>query len=212
MYRRRVFGATAVSAVALALALVVGIPFGSAAGASQGIKTLLVRSGEMPGFVVKGPPQVVTVASRWVTAVERETGSRAHRDVRTLRAAGFRAGAYENLRPKSGGSDKAAGASVLQFTTPSEARRFVTQEYSEGLALQPRGATIHRLKVGIAGARGFTVPGSGATPAAASNVYFSAGRCIFVVGDFIDGRHPNTGGPVVAAARSIDRRVGGACA
>jgi hypothetical protein len=212
LYRRRVLGATAVSAVALALALVVGLPVGSAAGASSGIKTFLVRSGEMPGFVVEGPPQFVTGASRWVTAVERETGSRARRDVRTLRAAGFRAGVYENLRPKSGGSDKAAGASVLQFNTPTEARRFVTPEYSEGLTLQPRGATIHPLKVAIAGARGFTVPGSGATPAAASNAYFSAGRCVFVVGDFIDGRHPNTGGPVVAAARSIDRRVGDACA
>ena len=187
------------------------IPADAAHAASPGIRTYLVRSGEMPGFVVKGVPEVATGATPWVARVEDETGSRARRDTRALRTAGFLAGAYENLRPKKGSPDGAGGSSVWQFTTPAEARRFVAKQYAEGVALQPKGATVIPLKLRINGARAFSVPGSGAEPAAASNAYFSWGRCLFVVGDFIDGRHPNTGSPVVIAAMRIDKRVGGAC-
>jgi hypothetical protein len=202
---RRVAG-TPVLAIALSAALPA-----AAQAASPGIKTYLVRSGEMPGFVVKGAPQSATGATAWVTRVEDESGSRARRDTRTLRSAGFVSGTYENLRRKNGSSDGAGGSSVLQFKTPSEARRFVAKQYAQGLALQPKGAVIHPLELGISGARAFTAPGSGAAPAGASNAYFSWGRCLFVIGDFIDGRHPNTGSPVVVASRRVDKRVGGGC-
>jgi hypothetical protein len=195
----------------LALALSAALPGAAAHAAFPGIKAYLVRSGEMPGFVVKGAPEFATGATPWVTRVEDETGSRARRDTQTLRSAGFVAGAYENLRPKNGSSDGAGGSTVLQFKTPSEARKFVAKQYAEGLALQPEGAIIHPLKLAIKGGRGFTAPGSGAEPAGASNAYFSSGRCLFVVGDFIDGRKPNTGSPVAVAAKRVDKRVGGAC-
>jgi hypothetical protein len=165
----------------------------------------------MPGFVVKGAPEVATGATSWVTRVEDEPGSRVSRDAKALRSAGFLAGAYENLRPKNGLSDGAGGSSVWQFATPSAARRFVAKEYAEGVAVQRKGAIIHPLKLSISGARAFTAPGSGTEVAWASNAYFSHGRCLFVIGDFLAGRHPDTATPVVMAAKRVDKRVGGAC-
>jgi hypothetical protein len=165
----------------------------------------------MPGFVVHGAPRSATGAARWVTHVDEETGAKARRDTRTLRSAGFVSGAYENLAPKSGATNRAGGSSVLLFQTSAEARRYVAGQYSEGVALQPTGVVIRALKVGITGARAFTAPGSGSNPAGASNAYFSSGRCLFVIGDFIDGTHPSTAAPVVTASQRVDRRVGAAC-
>jgi hypothetical protein len=192
--------------------LVIGTSVAGMAGASSvpGIKSYLLRSGEMPGFVVHGAAETGTGAKQWVKDVDDETGATANGEIRTLRSAGFVAGAYENLRPKHG-SDGAGGSTALLFKTSVDAGRDVAAQYAEGLAIQPQGATIHPFKVSIRGARGFTVPGSGSNAAGAGNVIFSAGRCVFVVGDFLKGTHPDTAGPVIAAAKSLDRRVGGIC-
>ncbi len=191
--------------------LAVALPGGAAQAASLHLPSLLVRSGEMPGFVVRGAPEVATGAGQWVTLVEKESGSMARRDAQALRSAGFVAGAYENLGPKNGSTAGAGGSTVLLFKTAAEARRDVATQYSQGLAIQPTGAASHPLKLGIAGARGFTTPGSGPHPAAASNAYFATGRCLFVVGDFIDGTHPGTGPPVVTASKRVATRAAAPC-
>jgi hypothetical protein len=183
----------------------------SAQAGATGLRTLLVRSGEMPGFAVTGMPQAATGATGWVTRVEAARGTEARHDVHALRSAGFVAGVYEHLGPTNGGTGRGAESTVLQFDSAADARKQVGTQYALGVALQPQGAPIHPLRVGITGARGFTTPGSGAQPAAASNAYFSSGRCVFVVGDYIVGTHPNTAAPVVTAAKKVDARVGRPC-
>jgi hypothetical protein len=193
------------------LVLAAGLSGGAADASTSGIRTLLAKSGEMPGFVVHGTAESATGATPWVTNVEDETGSKARRDAGALRAAGFLAGAYVNLHPKSGVSGRAGESSVLEFKTTADATRYVAKFYAQGVAIQAKGAKLSTLKVGIPGARGFTAAGSGSSPVWSSNAYFSSGHCLFSVGDYIAGRHPNTGAPVVAASRSIDKRVSNAC-
>lgn len=209
--RRSRYGLWVAATGSLALALVVGLPGPAALAATPSTRPLLVRSGEMPGFVVHGPLEFATGATQWVTHVDDESGARERKDAQTLRTAGFVAGAYENLHPKNGILNRAGGSSVLLFKTAIDAARDVAKQYSEGVAIQPKGAVINPFKVTINKARAFTAPGTGPSPASASNVYFSSGRCLFVIGDFIDGRHPNTASPVVAASKSVDKRVRNAC-
>jgi hypothetical protein len=203
---RRTAAAIAGAVVALAVGFCGGV-----AGATPTVTSLLIRSGEMPGFGVRGAPETATGASAWVTRVDAEKGAKARKDILALRAAGFVAGAYENLGPKNGATNKAGGSTVLLFKTAADAAKNVAKQYAQGVALQPKAATLHPLAVGLRGGRGFTAPGSGPHAAAASNAYFSSGRCLFVVGDFINGTHPNTAGPVLAAAKNVARRTATAC-
>jgi hypothetical protein len=195
----------------LVVALALGLPANAAHASSSGIRTLLVRSGEMPGFVVHGPAESAIGATPWVTHVEDEAGNKARKDAGALRAAGFVAGAYVNLRPKSGVTGRAGESSVLEFRTTTDATKYVAKFYAQGVAIQAKGAKLSTLKVGIAGARGFSAAGFGPSPVSSSNAYFSSGHCLFSVGDYIAGRHPNTTGPVVSASRTIDKRVKSAC-
>jgi hypothetical protein len=163
----------------------------------------------MPGFVVQGSPVIATSASRWVTVVEDEKGAQAGKDIQVLRSLGFVDGAYVNLKNANPG--RIGGSSVLQFKTAAEAARYKRTLYAQGIALQPKGTTLHPLSVGVADALGFTAPGVGSRPAGTSDSYFSSGRCLFEIADLMNGRHPNTAAPVVVAAKAIDRRTKRAC-
>jgi hypothetical protein len=182
-----------------------------AGAATVPLTTYLLRSGEMLGFVVTGAPHTATGASAWVRHVEDETGTTAAKDVRGLQAAGFMAGAYVNLRSRLRPSSGAGGSTVLLFATAADARRDVATQYAQGVAIQGSGAVIHRLVLSLPGARGFTTVGSGPHPAGAANAYFSSGRCLFVVGDFLDGTNPATALPVVVGVRRLAARATGVC-
>jgi hypothetical protein len=202
--------ATAATAtLMLAAGLWVTLPGGVAQAAAPGIGTLVLRSGEMPGFEVQGSPDVATSASRWVSVVEGEKGAQARRDIQVLRSLGFVDGAYVSLKNANPG--RIGGSSALRFKTAADAARYKRTLFAQGIALQPRGTTRHPLRVGVAGALGFTTPGVGSRPAATSDTYFSSGRCLFEIGVLMNGRHPNTAAPVAVAARAIDQRTSSAC-
>ncbi|MGH9016976.1 MAG: hypothetical protein ACRDY1_04425 [Acidimicrobiales bacterium] len=166
----------------------------------------------MPGFVVRGTAHTAVGAGAWVRRVEDESGKEAARDIGTLKAAGFEAGAYVDLRPEAHAASGAGGSTVLLFATAAGARRQVKVQYDQGVAVQGSGVVIRPLKVGLTGARAFSTLGSGPRRAGASNAYVASGRCLFVVGDFLAGTRPATAHPVVVGARSLARRATGVCA
>jgi hypothetical protein len=207
--RRHRLAVAASAPLMLAAGLCVTLPGGAAQAAIAGIRSLVLRSGEMPGFAVQGSPDVATSATRWVTVVEGEKGTQARKDIQVLRSLGFLDGAYVSLKNANPG--RIGGSSALLFKTAADATRYKRTLYSQGIALQPKGTTLHPLSVGLAGAMGFTAPGVGSRPAGTSDTYFSSGRCLFEIGDLMNGRHPNTAAPVVVAARAIDKRTKSAC-
>ncbi|MGP0030934.1 MAG: hypothetical protein ACLPVF_10575 [Acidimicrobiales bacterium] len=177
-----------------------------AQAASPNVSTLLVRAGEMPGLSIAGSPASASNVTRFVHSVYGETGNQAKLEIMTLESEGFQAGAVESLK---GSGSREGVSTVIVFGTPSDANQQLANENRQSQAHQAKGSIIHSLTTGIPGAEAFMAIISDA--GAASNVFFTNGRCTCLVGDSFPGPHAETISAVVAAAKSIDRRVSGAC-
>jgi len=192
----------------LALACFVGVASpGFAAGPSA--TSLLLRSGEMPGFAASGKSRSATSAEDFAAESDAGDASAEKKDLAAFRSDGFVAGAAQQ-EAGTGANKGAAGLSIgIVLESPSGAKRLLAYQLSGAIAAQGSGATIQRFAVpGLAGAQGFTATAKG-RPGAAVNLFFTAGRCLLLVGDATTSAHPND--PVTTAAKTLYRRVSSSC-
>jgi hypothetical protein len=159
------------------------------------VAALLVRPGEMPGFVLDGPR---TVSARPLDFAPTP------KDAARLHAEGFADGATQKLRGTSGAIGISAG---FVLANPSSAQRELARSLAESIASQGSSARIARFAVpGVPTGRGFTAT-SGAEHA--TNVAFRSGRCLLLIGDI--GRQGSLPAAVKAAVRAVYRRIAGSC-
>lgn len=164
------------------------------------VAALLVRPGEMPGFVLDGPRKVSAVVVDFAPTAK---------DATRLRSEGFSDGATQQLRG-TGADSGAIGISVgFVLATPSAAQHELVRSLAESIASQGSKARIARFIIpGVPTARGFTATTPGGSDRA-TNVVFRSGRCMLLIGDI--GRQSGLPAAVKAAVRAVYRRIAGSC-
>jgi hypothetical protein len=171
---------------------------------STPLSQLLLRSGELPGFVVHPRRHV------WPTirALLRGASDYIHptrAEFRRLKSAGFARAAGEQLRGPRG----AHGFSlVIEFETFIGARTAARYLFASA-GLRARSGRVTRFKVpGVSNARGARF-GGGSNGGIAS-VFWVEGRCAFGLGLSRPRRGALTG-PLIEAVRALYRRDAGMC-
>lgn len=175
----------------------------TALAATGGLTRFLVRSGEMPGFVVAQRRTGMNLS----TYLKGDPNAKA--DAKRLKSAGFVTAAEEAL---SGPKNAQGGSAVIQVRSGSAARVLAATDVAK--ARQQGAGTYTALTVpGVPGARGYAFTGSAKNGGARNrdtNVYWVQGRCELFVADL----RPGTGAlasPVIAAVKAVHRRTGNAC-
>jgi hypothetical protein len=197
-----------VGAVSLVLAVAGGVAL--AAPYAPPDATYLLRSGEQPGFHVKGQVQITPTIAAYVKLAELK-GKAAAAATKLLNTAGYAGGADEGL----GGAKGLQGFSVVetfsQAAGPALVRNFLI---NQAVGNQKGGGTKeYRFSVpGVSSARGVTaVDGKIAT----ANVYWTEGSCELGSGLYL----PKGGklsakaiaAPVIAGVKAQHRRTHGGC-
>jgi hypothetical protein len=156
----------------------------------------VLAPGELSGFAVNGPAEVVRSAEAWL----RPKLSGQYKETSALKARGFVVGAREYLT----GSNAQAVSGVMEFKTARGARTTLAQ-------------SLAGMRAGAYKVRRFSVPGiPGARAAATSTVNRKAFNIAFVDGRFWylvsasyppEAKKPPTRASVIAAAQALYRRV-----
>jgi len=198
----------AVAGAALVLGVLVApvVRLGASAGAASAssLSQYLLRSNEMPGYMVGGRPTTTTTAAGMMEGGSL-TKKQATSAITTLQQAGFVKAVQESTK----GSNSNEGLSiVMQFASPAGAQA--------GAAL-----FLHIAKTAQAGSKSFTVPGvpgaKGVTvtgsAGGSANAYWSAGDCAFGSGiyDATAVSAKAVALPVQTGIKSQARRVGATC-
>ena len=102
-----------VGTVAAGMVVLLGLTAADAAAATPNLQSLVVQSGEMPGFTPSNDAQSAGTLAQWVKV---QGVSRA--EAVQLRKAGFVAGLQEDLSTTSGAPAVAGGTAVWYFKTP----------------------------------------------------------------------------------------------
>jgi hypothetical protein len=175
------------------------------------LATFLVHSGQMPGFEVTSQPHGETGAAQYVKRVDGLTGKTAQKKAHGLTSAGFISGVSEVLSPQKTGSNAGGLALVLLFNTAAGARRYQSVQYSEFVNDLPKHTKVTTFQVGIHGATAYTALGQAADPGSSSSAFFTSGRCLAIVGDFLNGTFANTAASVKTAAINVAANIGKGC-
>jgi hypothetical protein len=184
----------------------------ASSGQDAGLKVLLVRAGEMPGFHPSGQAHVFRSVAQ---DVAHDPSALRKADAAHLRKDGFVA---EIIQPQqSSPSTRAGGTSgMTELSSPAAARSYARFTFSVVAHPGPVAGTSQqqrfvRFKVpGVPGARGVAEI-SRQTSGTDANVQWVEGRCLVQVGDATVTRKPLTV-PLVAAAQAVYGRTHGSCA
>ena len=172
----------------------VGLPPRTPA-ALRGPHGVMLRAGELTGFVPRGYTPPATSPQSWTA--EFPPAQRAAEAAR-LKAAGFVAGINEQLAPTVGGGE--AVSVIEQFHSDKRAMAEVVAQLNQALGRHETPFAVP----GIPGARGW---GFSKTSTPDANVAFAVGAYYYLVGYSA----PSAGGPthaqLIAAAQSLYRRV-----
>lgn len=171
------------------------------------VKTLLLRPGEMPGYVPRGKPIIAASALDLVNLGLSSKTARAA-IVTRLRSEGFRDGVSQH-EVGMGANSAAQGVSVaMVFKTPAGA----AQEFPHYWSIVMTGPTtmtrIARFTVsGVPGARAFEETAKG-TQDVAANVLFTTGRCLILIGN---AANKSDVGALTTGARRLFARIEASC-
>jgi hypothetical protein len=171
-------------------------------------KSLLLHSGEMPGFSLLQPFSAQG-ATRYA-AVAGATGATARYLIASLDADGFVAGAYEELSGEAAYAGAQGLVTVYEFKSKLGAERDTAKGLSHSEKTLPKGnPTPKPLRVDLPDAHAYSLNGSYGSSV---NVYFSVGRCSVFIGDTVPGATvPRAETPVLTGARAVDRRAAEVC-
>ena len=175
--------------------------------AAPDLTSFVVRAGEETGFK-PAAPRVFTSIAAWVHGAH-DTTQEAKRDSARLKAEGFRGGVIEETTSIRGLAAGGGLSYVVELGSPKAAAKELAYDVRSNIALQGKGALIHRFTVaGVPGAVGFTAR-TAHKPGGAANVSFREGNCVLLVGDSL--ANGDLAGPVNAGVVAIYRRTHGTC-
>ncbi|HUB73405.1 MAG TPA: hypothetical protein VL979_05150 [Solirubrobacteraceae bacterium] len=169
---------------------------------------LVAAPAELPGFAAAAAQLRSTrSAGTWATRILEDAPASAAGEIAALKRRGFQEGVQEQL---TAGQDEALSLAVVLRSAKAARRELQTNEAAE---LKAEGhSEVRRSAVpAIPGAIGFNII-EAASKGAAGGVLFAVGRCVVVVGDYLEGASPEQAlSSSVAGGAAIYHRVARRC-
>lgn len=195
--------------VLVTVMMVFGLSIANVGAATPNLQSLVVRSGDMPGFApAASAPKTATSLAGWVKIEGLRKGGT---QILDLRKDGFVGALDEGLSPTPGSPEGYGDSAVWFFKTPAGAREYAAYLYVSGIVPSDLTVKYQSIDVGVSGARSYV--GTTSTGASA-NTYFAVGRCAVWIADYLPGSDkgsPSATSPVVAGAKAVDVHDRGAC-
>jgi len=191
------------------------LPCAAAAAAGRGAArlpiaphALVAAPAELPGFATAATQLRSTRSARvWATRILEDAPAAAAGEVAALERRGFEEGVQEQL---TAGQDEALSLAVVLRTAKAARKELQTNESAE-LTAQGHSEVKRFAVPAIPGAIGFNII-EAASKGAAGGVLFAVGRCVVVVGDYLEGASPEQALDASAAGSSaIYHRVARRC-